>query len=198
MKRHAPATARNSAVIAEVLAQELPDEGLVLEVASGTGEHAVFFARRFPNLHWQPSDRQDEDGLASITAWSEEAGLANLKAPLALDATEDAWPIDHADAVLCINMVHISPWEATVGLFRGGGNLLHPGAPLILYGPYREKSVPTAQSNIDFEVWLKQRDTRFGVRQREDVDQLAIACGFELSARYEMPAKNLTLVYRRT
>lgn len=196
LKRHAPATVRNSAAIADVLARELPSAGNVLEVASGTGEHAVFFARRFPQLIWQPSD-PDGDALASIGAWADEAGLANLLRPLHLDAAAGQWPVAQADALVCINMVHISPWEATEGLFAGATRLLGTGAPLVLYGPYREADIPTAPSNESFDASLKSRNPQWGLRQVESVDRLATRHGFTRSARYAMPANNLTLVYRR-
>lgn len=178
-----------------MLAQELPSAGTVLEVASGTGEHAVYFARRFPRLTWQPSD-PDPDALGSIAAWAEEAGLGNLNAPVRIDARADEWPVAAADALLCINMVHISPWSATGGLIAGANRVLVPGAPLILYGPYREDGVPTAPSNEAFDLSLKARNPEWGLRLAEDVDALAQAHGFARTARYAMPANNLTLVYR--
>jgi len=131
LKRTSPSAARNSAPIADVLAKELPETGLVLEVASGTGEHAVFMAARFPALQWQPTDR-DPAALDSIASWVRQAGHANLAAPLELDAKEGNWPVVQADALLCINMVHISPWEATQGLFERASQVLATGAPLIL------------------------------------------------------------------
>ncbi|QZD89073.1 DUF938 domain-containing protein [Qipengyuania aurantiaca] len=197
MKRHAPATARNSEPLAEVLEKELPDCGLVLEIASGTGEHAIFMARRFPMLRWQPSD-QDASALESIAAWAGEAGLANLQEPIELDASGEAWPIDAADAILCVNMIHISPWSATEGLFRGAATLLDKGAPLILYGPYLEEGTETAASNLSFDASLKARDTAWGLRLLEAVDELAASNGFTRSARHKMPANNLTIVFRRT
>ena len=196
MKRHAPATGRNSAPIADVLRRELPEEGLVLEIASGTGEHAVFFAREFPQITWQPTDREASE-LASIAAWTEDAGVGNIAEPVVLDASAHDWPVIRADAIVCINMVHISPWEATEGLMRGAGRLLDSGAPLVLYGPYREAGVETAPSNEQFELWLKDRDPRFGLRNIEDVDALAARHGLARTARHEMPANNLTLVYRK-
>ena len=196
MKRHAPATGRNSVPIADVLQRELPDEGLVLEIASGTGEHAVFFAREFPQITWQPTDREASE-LASIAAWTEDAGVGNIAEPVVLDASAHDWPVIRADAIVCINMVHISPWEATEGLMRGAGRLLASGAPLVLYGPYREAGVETAPSNEQFELWLKDRDPRFGLRNIEDVDALAARHGLARTARHEMPANNLTLVYRK-
>lgn len=196
MKRTAPAAARNSAPIAEVLAKELPARGKVLEVASGTGEHAVFMARRFPDIVWQPTD-PDTDALSSIKDWAKEAGLANLRPPLELDARALDWPVTFADAVVCINMVHISPWEASEGFFRGAAQLLEAGAPLILYGPYFEDEVETAPSNLAFDQSLRARHPEWGIRHTAAMDELAVRTGFALAARYEMPANNLTLVYRR-
>tara|TARA_A100001391_G_scaffold181042_1_gene146796 strand:- start:2101 stop:2694 length:594 start_codon:yes stop_codon:yes gene_type:complete len=196
LKRHAPATARNSEPLAEILAAELPQNGLVLEIASGTGEHAVFMAKRFPALDWQPSDCAT-DALRSVDAWAQEAGFANLRAAIALDAAALEWPIETADAVLCVNMVHISPWEATVGLFAGAARLLPAGAPLVLYGPFVEDDVETAPSNLAFDESLKARDPAWGLRDVADLDALAEARNLHRTARHEMPANNLVLVYRR-
>jgi len=190
MKRHAPATERNRDPIAAVLAEELPATGKVLEIASGTGEHVAWFAARFPDIDWQPSD-PDADALASIAAWSE--GLANILSPLEIDASAGDFPA--ADAILCINMVHISPWEATLGLLAGAGKVLAPGAPLILYGPYRREGVETAPSNEAFELWLKEKDPRFGLRYVEALSAAAAVQGLELVRLVEMPANNLMLVY---
>lgn len=192
-RRHAPATERNRDPIAAVLAGVLPERGLVLEVASGTGEHVAYFAARFPALTWQPSD-PDPGALLSIADWAE--GLANVRPPLALDASA-AWPVDAADAILCINMVHISPWAATLGLMAGAGRLLTPGAPLILYGPYRQHGVPTAPSNEAFELWLKERSPDFGLRYVEDVAREAEAQGLALDRIHPMPANNLMLVFSK-
>ena len=196
MKRHAPATGRNSAPIADVLEGELPRSGTVLEVASGTGEHALFFARRFSHLQWQPSD-PDPDALASIAAWREEEGPKNLLAPIALNASAPRWPMAHADAVVCINMAHISPWAATEGLFQGAAALLPPGSLLLLYGPFLEPGVATAESNLAFDASLRARDPRWGLRDRSALEALAHEAGFTPTARHAMPANNLTLVYRR-
>ena len=196
MKRHAPAAERNRDPIAAVLTEELPAEGLVLEIASGTGEHAVHFARTYPGLTWQPSD-PDADSRASIAAWREEAGLANLLAPVALDALAPPWPVEAADAVLCINMVHISPVAATEGLLAGAAELLSPGAPLVLYGPYLEAGIETVLSNLAFDASLKARNPEWGLRSVEWLDQRAAAHGFARTRRVAMPANNLTLVYRR-
>ena len=195
MKRHAPATARNSEPLAEVLAEELPDRGLVLEVASGSGEHAVFLARQFPALVWQPSD-VDPEALASVDAWAAEAAVANLRPAIALDAAQAAWPIAAADAVLCVNMVHISPWSAAVGLFTGAGQILTSGAPLVLYGPFIEPGRETAPSNLAFDQSLKQRNSEWGLRNTADLDALAADHGLRRTARHAMPANNLVLVYR--
>lgn len=192
MKRHAPATERNRDPIAAVLAEALPAQGTVIEIASGTGEHVAFFAERFPVLTWQPSD-PDGDALASIAAWSE--GRANILPPLEIDASAGDFPA--ADAILCVNMVHISPWEATLGLLAGAGEALAPGAPLILYGPYRREGVETAPSNEQFELWLKDKDPRFGLRFVEAVSAAAAAQGLSLERLVEMPANNLMLVYRK-
>ncbi len=197
MKRHAPAVERNREPITAVLTEELPAEGLVLEVASGTGEHAVHFARTYPRLAWQPSD-PDPEALASIAAWRAEEGLANVREPVLLDAAAADWPVAAADAVLCINMIHISPLAATEGLLAGAAALLAPGAPLIVYGPYLEAAVETAPSNLEFDAWLKRRDPAFGLRSAEWLDERAGAHGFARTRRVAMPANNLTLVYRRS
>ncbi len=196
MKRHAPATARNSGPLADVLAEELPPHGLVLEIASGSGEHAVYMARRFASLAWQPSD-VETDALRSVDAWAAEAGLGNLLPAIALDAVREAWPLASADAVLCVNMVHISEWAATEGLFAGSAQLLGAGSPLILYGPYLESDVETAPSNLQFDRSLKARNREWGLRNLADVDGLATRRGFERTRRVEMPANNLVLVYRK-
>jgi hypothetical protein len=196
LKRHAPATARNSQPLAEVLARELPASGTVLEIASGSGEHAMFMARRFPALDWQPSDR-DAEALASVDAWAAETRLANLRPAMALDAAAPDWPNVSADALLCVNMLHISPWDAVVGLFAGAGRVLGSGAPLVLYGPFVEPDVETAASNHAFDQSLRQRDPAWGLRSTADLDRLAAGHGMTRTARCAMPANNLVLVYRR-
>ena len=196
-KLHASATQRNREPIAAVLARELPLQGRVLEVASGTGEHAVFFAARFPALEWQPSD-PDAQALASIAAYRADYRGNNLASPVRLDAAAPAtWPITQAAAILCINMVHISPWAASEGLFRGAGRVLGPAAPVILYGPYREAGVETAPSNLAFDQSLKARNPAWGLRDLAAIDRLAQDAGFARTARHQMPANNLALVYRR-
>lgn len=195
MKQHAPATDRNREPIREVLARELPQRGTVLEIASGSGEHAVAFARAFPAVTWQPSD-PDERALASIAAWRAEAALPNLAAPVRLDVTS-AWPIAHADAIVCINMVHIAPWEAALALFAGAGRLLAAGALLFLYGPYRFGGVFTAPSNEAFDASLRARDPRWGVRDVDDLRAAAAGQGFDLRDTVALPANNHALVFRR-
>lgn len=196
MKRCSPAAARNSAPIADVLDGELPAKGVVLEIASGTGEHAVFMARRFPALAWQPTD-QDPSALESIAAWARSEALTNIRPPLQLDATLKDWPVEQADAIVCINMVHISPWDATRGLFAGAARTLAVGAPLVLYGPYIEDDLETAPSNLAFDQSLRSRNPAWGIRNIGEVDEMATVFEFVRSSRYEMPANNLTLVYRR-
>ena len=195
-RRSAPAALRNREPIAEVLAEWLPSDGLVLEIASGSGEHAVYFADRFPTLEWQPSDIHP-DALASIAAWREEAGLTNVRAPLALDAASDDWPIDRADAVLSINMVHISPWTSALGLLGGGARLLAQGAPLIMYGPWFKEDIPTVDSNLAFDADLKRRDPEWGLRRVEDFAGAAAARGLHLEETRTMPANNLMLLLRK-
>ena len=195
-RRSAPHVARNASLIADVLRDILPPTGLVLEVASGTGEHVLHFARTFPGLTWQPSD-PDPLSLRSVEAWRRDGGPANLLPPLPLDATSDAWPLDRADAMLCINMVHISPWAATKGLMRGAGRVLPPGAPLYLYGAYRRAGVETAPSNDAFDRSLRGRDPSWGVRHLEEVEAAALGQGLRLERVIEMPANNLSVIFRR-
>ena len=196
MKRHAPAAGRNREPIAAVLTEELPPSGLVLEVASGTGEHAVHFARTFPHLRWQPSD-PDPAARDSIETWREDEGLANVLPPLDLNAADTAWPLAQAAAVLCINMAHISPISATEGLVAGAARLLGRDAPLILYGPWLEADVETAPSNLAFDADLKSRGPEWGLRQVEWLDRIAAGAGFRRTRRVAMPANNLILVYRK-
>ena len=186
-RRSAPAALRNREPIAEVLAEWLPERGLVLEIASGSGEHAVYFAQRFPQLEWQPSDIHP-DALGSIAAWRNEAGLPNVREPLSLDAAAADWPIDRADAVLSINMVHISPWSSALGLLDGASRLLAPGAPLIMYGPWLKEGMPTVDSNLAFDADLKRRDSEWGLRRVEDFADAAITRGIQPEAIRSMPA----------
>ncbi len=195
-RRSAPAALRNREPIAEVLADWLPQEGLVLEVASGTGEHVLYFAERFANLDWQPSDIHPIS-LESIAAWRMQFPLPNLRTPIVIDASAAGWPIQRADAVLSLNMVHISPWSAALGLLDKAALLLAPGAPLILYGPWLSDTIVTAPSNLAFDADLRLRDERWGLRKVEDFTAEAQERAFRLAETRAMPANNLMLLYRR-
>lgn len=193
----APSAARNREPIRDVLATRLPTSGLVLEIASGSGEHAVFNAAAFPRLQWQPTDR-DEEALASIAAWRAQANLPNLLAPLRLDASAlDTWPVRHSDAIVAINMIHIASWAATQGLMEGAGQILAPAGVLYLYGPYLEADVKTAASNLSFDESLRSRDRAWGLRRLDEVTALASRFGLMLQERVAMPANNLSLFFRR-
>lgn len=194
--RTAPAVARNRGPILAVLRRVLPERGTVLEIASGTGEHAVHFATALPGLLWQPSDR-DQDSLASIAAHRAAAGLPNLQSPLELDAAATSWPLGRADALLSINMLHIAPWAAAQGLMAGAGRVLAPGGVLYLYGPYKEGGSHTAPSNAVFDESLRARNPAWGVRDVAEVTQLAAGAGLDFVETVAMPANNLSLVFRR-
>ena len=196
MKLHAPAAERNAGPIGDVLVGWLPAAGLVLEVASGTGQHAAAFARRFPQLTWQPSE-VEEEGLASIEAWREEAGAPSLLTPLKIDVREPDWGIAAADALLSINMVHISPWDASLGLLAGAARLLPPGGPLILYGPWLVEGEPTSPSNLAFDADLRQRNAAWGLRKVDRFAQAAVSHGLRLADQRAMPANNRMLLFRR-
>lgn len=193
-----PAVARNTGPILEVLKAHVPGRGRVLEIAAGSGEHATAFAGAFPQLEWTPSDPSAE-ARASIAAWAGRAGLPNLRPPLALDVLEPAtWPEDPVEAVVCINMIHISPWSATEGLMALAGGRLAIGGLLVLYGPYREADAPLAPSNAAFDAGLKARNPDWGLRDRDVVAAAAMAEGLALTRRIPMPAENLMLLFRRT
>ena len=196
MRRVAPAAARNRQPILDVLAPHLPAQGLVLEIASGSGEHIVHFAAALPQLTFQPSD-PDETARASIDDWAKTEALANVRPALALDASAEAWPVDKADVVICINMIHISPWESAIGLMRGAAKLLPVGALLFLYGPYHRGGAPTSPSNADFDRDLRRRNPAWGIRDLEAVIALARENGFGTPHVVAMPANNLSLIFRR-
>ena len=192
-----PSTARNAEPILAVLRAHMPARGRVLEVACGTGEHALAFSAALPGLTWTPTD-PDPEALASAEAWR-EAGSANLRSPLRLDASDAAtWPEGPYEAIFCANMIHISPWAATEGLMRLAGHvLLRPGGLLVTYGPYLEADRDTAPSNLAFDESLKSRDAAWGLRDRDEVVQAALDQGLALTRRVEMPANNLMLLFRR-
>jgi SAM-dependent methyltransferase len=192
----APATLRNRDAILAVLRDILPARGLVLEVASGSGEHVVHLAAALPGLTFQPSDPSAE-ALASIAAWTAEQALQNILPPLHIDATVDNWPVDRADAILCINMIHIAPWAATEGLFRNAGRILREGGPLYLYGPFRRPGRELEPGNAAFDASLRERDAEWGLRALDEVETLAKAAGFGQAQVVEMPANNLSVTFPR-
>jgi SAM-dependent methyltransferase len=195
-KGFARAAERNRGPILDVLRRVLPARGTVLEIASGTGQHAVFFSRRLPELRWLPSDAS-LDALRSIQSWVAGEGRHNLLEPVELDVRWQAWPVAKADAVLCINMIHISPWESSEALFEGAQRILGSDAPLVTYGPYRVYGKHTAASNAAFDDSLRGRNPRWGVRDLDELEALADRTGFCLEERVAMPANNMTLVWRR-
>lgn len=192
----APSAQRNRDAILTVLTDILPSSGLVLEIASGSGEHAVHFAGALPGMTFQPSD-PSPDAVASIAAWSAESGLGNIRPPLVIDATAPDWPVETADAILCINMIHIAPWAAAEGLFRHAGRLLKPDQPLYLYGPYRRPDRPLEQGNAAFDGSLRSRDPAWGLRELDAVAALGTANGFSAPTIVEMPANNLSVIFRK-
>lgn len=195
--RTSPSTARNRDPILAVLRPRMPASGLVLEIAAGAGEHAVHFAGAFADLRWQPTDA-DPDALASIAAWREHAGLDNLLPPLRLDASRpETWPVMRAEAVVAINMIHISPWSASEGLMAGAGRVLPSAGALFVYGPFIQAGVPTSPSNLEFDQSLKRRNPEWGIRSVEDLAALGAAHELGLSEILTMPANNLVLVFRR-
>jgi hypothetical protein len=194
-----PASVRNAPVIRDVLARvfasQIENGGLVLEIASGSGYHAYFFAQAFPKLRWQPTDA-DEESCHALAAVVKTADLKNLRAPLHLNVCAP-WPIKTADALVCINMIHISPWAATLALFAGAAKILTAGAPLVTYGPYSINDDFLAESNIAFDQSLQARNPAWGIRDVKDVTQVAGVNGFQHMETVRMPANNLTLVFKR-
>lgn len=192
----APAAERNRGPILDVLRRVLPASGSVLEIASGTGQHVVHFAQGLPALRWQPSD-PDAHARRSIAAWIAYTGLPNVAEPLAFDVRDAAWPFATVDAIVCINMIHIAPWAAAEALFAGASRVLRPGGVLVLYGPYRRAGRHTAASNEAFDAQLKSRDPAWGVRDLEAVVALGLDAGLDCIEVVEMPANNLSVVFRR-
>lgn len=191
-----PSAERNKEPILAVLKRVLPESGLVLEIASGTGQHAMHFARGLARLEWQPSE-PDPEMRRSIADWIGAEPLANIRAPLDLDVMSQEWPIERADAVLCLNMIHIAPWDAALHLIAGTARILPDGGTLFLYGPYRRGGAHTAPSNAAFDADLRHRDPHWGVRDVEAVAAAAAEHGFALDEVVAMPANNLSLVLRR-
>jgi SAM-dependent methyltransferase len=191
-----PSAERNKAPIAGILKRVLPDHGTVLEISSGTGQHIVHFAREMPDLIWQPSER-DEPSLRSIERWMAAENLPNILAPLRIDVTELPWPAGNAAAIVCLNMIHIAPWSAAEGLIQGAESILGQGGILFLYGPYRRQGQPTAPSNEAFDEQLRSRNPEWGLRRVEDVARHARLHGLGPPEIHEMPANNLSLVFRR-
>jgi hypothetical protein len=196
-----PATQRNRGPILDVLRRILPQSGTVLEIASGAGEHAIWFAQHFPHLAFQPSD-PDPSHRASIAAWTATTGVTNVRPPLALDTTDPDWDANariprDLSAMLCINMIHIAPWSATLGLMRGAGKLLGPEHVLYLYGAYKREGRHTSPSNAAFDADLSARDPSWGVRDLEIVAEAAAAAGFALDEVVAMPANNLSVIFRK-
>ena len=192
---HSPAVARNRQPILEILLEVLPDRARVLEVASGSGEHALYFAAAAAGWSWQPSD-PNPHALASVAAWREAAGVDNLLEPLQLDVTSE-WPAQHFDAVVAINLLHISPWTVTEVLMAGAGKQLAPGGVLFLYGPFQRNGRHTSPSNAAFDADLRARDPRWGIRDLDDVRAEAGRHGLVLDRVVTMPANNLSAVFRR-
>ena len=195
-RQYAPATVRNRDFILDVLRDVLPKTGVILEIASGSGEHIVHFAKNLPSLVFQPSD-PDADARLSVAAWVKATDVSNVRSPIALDASSPVWPIASADGIICINMIHISPWEATVGLINGAAAVLPPGSPLYLYGPYIREGCETALSNQAFDRSLRDRNSTWGLRNLEAVAALARSVGFLAPVITEMPANNLSMVFRQ-
>ena len=191
-----PAVFRNRGPILEILRNVLPAQGVVLEVASGSGEHITYLAERLPTLDWQPSDPSPA-ARASIAAWTAADRLANVRAPLDVDAITLPWPVSAADAILAINLVHISPWAATQGLLREAARLLPPGGLLYLYGPFIQAGIPLAPSNAAFDADLRDRNVAWGLRELAAVEAAAAASGLKIETVLPMPANNLSVILRR-
>ena len=191
-----PAADRNKAPILEVLERVLPESGLVLEIASGTGQHAAYFAKALPALIWQPSD-PDARSRHSILAWKTAENLSNVRAPIDLDVHARPWPVGEVQAIVCINMIHISPWSATLALFDGAADVVGINGTVYLYGPYRRHGRHTSASNEEFDRSLHAQNPAWGVRDLDEVARVADGAGFELVETVGMPANNLSVVFRK-
>ena len=196
IKRHAPAAERNKDPILEVLREFMGEPKFVVTIAEGSGQHVVHFAEHLPHVTFQPTD-VDPNALASISAYVDEARYSNIRPPVYLDALAEPWPVEHADVALCINMIHISPWIATEGLFRGAARILPQGGHLITYGPYRFSGAFTAPSNEEFDASLRSRNPEWGVRDVDDLKTIGVANGLKLERTVAMPANNHCLVFTK-
>jgi cyclopropane fatty-acyl-phospholipid synthase-like methyltransferase len=196
MKQHWPAPERNKQAILDVLSRVLPARGTLLEIASGSGQHAAYFAQELPSLEFQPSDI-DAENLASITSYVREAALPNLREPRLLDVRGDDWGVGQVEAIFCANMIHIAPFACCEGLLRGAGRHLRDGGVLVLYGPFRLDGAHTSESNASFDASLRARDARWGVRDAEEVIALGTQAGLDFVERVQMPANNQSLVLVR-
>ena len=199
--QHSPAAERNRQPILDVLQQVLPASGVALEIASGTGQHAAWFAAGLPGWTWQPSDALADD-FASVEHWCSQANAANVARPIVLDVLASQWPSEGPqfkqkfDAIFCANMLHISPWETCAGLMQGAAQYLSPEGVMVTYGPYLERDVATAPGNVNFDLSLRQRNALWGIRALDDVAHQAALAGLKLHKRFAMPANNLLLVFR--
>jgi SAM-dependent methyltransferase len=191
-----PSAERNKEPVAAILRQVLPAQGLVLEVSSGTGQHVVYFAAQMPQLDWQPTE-YDEESFVSIGHWLASESPPNVRPPLRLDVHDEPWPVSAAAAVVCMNMIHIAPWSAAKALVAGAAAVLSTGGVLFLYGPYRRGGQHTSPSNAAFDEQLRARNPHWGVRDLEAVAELAAADGFGAPEIFEMPANNLSVVFRK-
>lgn len=197
LKLASPSAARNRDVICEVLEHILPASGTILEIGSGSGEHAVHFARNLSHLDFQPTEH-DQKAMASIESWMQEAKLPNIKHPLHLDLFDEKWPIDKAAAIISINVIHITPWPATIAILKQASTILPPGAPLYFYGPFHRSDVATTQSNLDFDMWLKSQNPASGIRYLDDLATHAQDLGFTGPQIITMPANNLSVVFTKS
>lgn len=195
-KPFAPSAERNRGPIGDVLRSVFTGGGLLLEVGSGTGQHAAYLARDLPAYQWQPTDLPEH--LDGIDAWAAESGTSNILPAFALDLANTKWPVESVDAIVCINTIHIVAWPLVENLFRGAGEVLKPGGLMYVYGPYEYDDRPLEPSNVDFDAWLKARDPESGIRKFEDVNELAVEAGLVLEGDESMPANNRSIWWRKT
>ncbi len=195
MKQHAPACDRNQSYILEILQGILPGKKKLLEIGSGTGQHAAYLAPHFPGLSWYPSDL--EENLASINAWRDESSVTNVESARALNLATGLWPVTSCDAVVCINTIHIISWELVEKLFTGVGNVLSKDGVFYVYGPYEYENESLSESNVNFNEWLRQRDPASGIRKFENVNELARKNDLIFQFDKSMPANNHSIVWKK-